>query len=49
MAPNADSEPIHDFSSSVILPCFKGEFSDLKSSRFGPVNPMTIPNMNAVN
>jgi len=48
IAPNAESELIHDSSSSVILPCFSGEWSDLKSSRLGPVKPMTIPNMKAV-
>lgn len=48
MAPNADKELIHDSSSAVIAPDFKGEFSDLNSSKFGPVKPITIPNMNAV-
>lgn len=48
MAPKADRDEIQDSSSCVILPDVSGDSSDLKSSRFGPVNPMTIPNMNAV-
>lgn len=48
MAPNADKEEIHDSSSDVIFPEAKGESSDLKSSKLGPVKPITIPNMKAV-
>jgi hypothetical protein len=48
MAPNADNELIHDSSSGVIRPDFNGVLSDLKSSKFGPVKPITMPNIKAV-
>jgi hypothetical protein len=48
MAPKDARDEIHDSSSAVIFPDGKGELSDLKSSKFGPVNPMTMPKMNAV-
>lgn len=48
IAPKAASEEIQDSSSVVIFPEAKGVASDLKSSKLGPVNPITIPNMKAV-
>lgn len=48
IAPKAANDDIHDSSSVVILPVESGDSFDLKSSRLGPVNPITIPKMNAV-
>lgn len=48
MAPKAASDEIHDTSSGVIFPDVNGESSDLKSSKFGPVNPITMPKIKAV-
>lgn len=48
IAPNDGKADIHEISSVVIFPPFRGVSSDLKSSIFGPVNPITIPNMKAV-
>jgi hypothetical protein len=48
MAPKAANDEIHDSSSIVIFPDCNGVLSDLKSSKFGPVKPMTIPNIKAV-
>lgn len=47
MAPNDGSDEIHDSSSVVIIPPSSGVSVDLKSSRFGPVKPITMPKMNA--
>jgi hypothetical protein len=48
MPPKADNDEIHDSSSRVIFPDVNGVSSDLKRPKFGPVNPITIPKMNAV-
>lgn len=48
MAPNDASDEIHDSSSLSIFPDVSGVSSDLKSSKLGPVKPITIPKMNAV-
>lgn len=48
MAPKPDNDEIHDSSSVVIFPDAKGVSSDLNSSKFGPVNPITIPKIKAV-
>lgn len=48
MPPNDIIEDIHDPSFVVIFPETKGDASDLKSSRLGPLKPIATPKIKAV-